>query len=573
MFVCMFFVGAANICCADDLGRLAKVILEARCARCHAGPGSSSGYEFDVRQRATMVPGTRASAPIVIPGKPELSTIVRITEGKSMPKRGSPEAELWSDSERKLIREWVLQGAPWPEVALKPRKRLPLAHVYKSMESHLRSAAPEQRPFLRFLVLTHWHNNEQVSDELLNQARLALGKTVNSLSRMREIVPTVAIDKENTVFVLDLRSIGWNQKRGDSPDVWSRMVRGYPYGLSFDNHTDADLKLASQAVSQMLPAEGVPWVLADWFVATTIRPPLYHVILNMPSTVTELEQELGVDAGANLLADQVKRAGFVKSGVSAQNRLVERHETKSGGYWKSYDFLADNPRANLIRFPLGPETIGLNANLAFKQDGGEMIFSLPNGLQAYFLADARGKRLDFGPIQVVGDNDRISGTHEIVNGVSCIACHRNGIIQVKDTIRDVNVLAGAQRERLLRWHPKSEVMKGQIEADQRRFADALNAVYKGVSGGAMPDSEPISTVVARYSRELLDINMVESELFLAPGKLKESLGEAGIKKLGLDFLATGNGMGRYLWEASSEGGESLMQSVGRELKYTPITIR
>jgi hypothetical protein len=116
-------------------------------------------------------------------------------------------------------------------------------------------------------------------------------------------------------------------------------------------------------------------------------------------------------------------------------------------------------------------------------------------------------------------------------------------------------------------------MKGQIEADQRRFADALNAVYKGVSGGAMPDSEPISTVVARYSRELLDINMVESELFLEPGKLKESLGEAGIKKLGLDFLATGNGMGRYLWEASSEGGESLMQSVGRELKYTPITIR
>ena len=32
------------------------------------------------------------------------------------------------------------------------------------------------------------------------------------------------------------------------------------------------------------------------------------------------------------------RAGFLKSGVSDHNRLIERHESNYGAYWVSYDF-------------------------------------------------------------------------------------------------------------------------------------------------------------------------------------------------------------------------------------------
>ncbi len=38
---------------------------------------------------------------------------------------------------------------------------------------------------------------------------------------------------------------------------------------------------------------------------------------------------------------------------------------------------------------------------AFHHDGGETIYSLPNGFQAYYLNKATGERLDKGPTAIV----------------------------------------------------------------------------------------------------------------------------------------------------------------------------
>ena len=51
--------------------------------------------------------------------------------------------------------------------------------------------------------------------------------------------------------------------------------------------------------------------------------------------------------------------------------------------------------------PLGPK--GKNG---FEHDGGESIFSLPNGFQAYYLNTADGKTLDKGPTNIVRDMSR-----------------------------------------------------------------------------------------------------------------------------------------------------------------------
>ena len=40
------------------------------------------------------------------------------------------------------------------------------------------------------------------------------------------------------------------------------------------------------------------------------------------------------------------------------------------------------------------------SNKAFKHDGSEVIFNLPNGLQAYLVTDAEGDRVDAPPIWV-----------------------------------------------------------------------------------------------------------------------------------------------------------------------------
>src|SRR5207248_3276926 len=130
----------------------------------------------------------------------------------------------------------------------------------------------------------------------------------------------------------------------------------------------------------------------------------------------ELRKWLQVDLLANFRDDKLWRAGFQASGVSGQNRCVERHDSPVGVYyWESYDFKPRRPRASLTRFPLGPAFAGNEfAKQAFTHDGGEMIFGLANGLQGYFLADGKGKRINEGPIDVVRDELQTSGSPAIV---------------------------------------------------------------------------------------------------------------------------------------------------------------
>ena len=122
---------------------------------------------------------------------------------------------------------------------------------------------------------------------------------------------------------------------------------------------------------------------------------LYHDILDLPETDRELETLLGVNAVENIrnaAGHRVWRAGFSDSGVSNNNRVVERHISRYGAYWKSYDFAGSVGTQNIFTHPL-----------SFTHDGGEIVFNLPNGLQAYYLADAGGRRLDAAPIDIVSN--------------------------------------------------------------------------------------------------------------------------------------------------------------------------
>ena len=67
-----------------------------------------------------------------------------------------------------------------------------------------------------------------------------------------------------------------------------------------------------------------------------------------------------------------------------------------------YDAAASGGRRNFANFPVGPSDAPNKKPTggAFEFDGGEIIFSLPNGLQAYMLANAEGARIDVGPTTI-----------------------------------------------------------------------------------------------------------------------------------------------------------------------------
>ena len=139
----------------------------------------------------------------------------------------------------------------------------------------------------------------------------------------------------------------------------------------------------------------VPLIHVDWFLATASLPPLYHDILRLPETDRELEKDLGIDVAENLRrapGRNVWRAGFNDSGPSLHNRVVERHTSRYGAYWKSYDFSGSVGKQHIFTYPL-----------SFEHDGGEIIFHLPNGLQAYYISNASGVRIDAAPTSIVRD--------------------------------------------------------------------------------------------------------------------------------------------------------------------------
>jgi hypothetical protein len=220
----------------------------------------------------------------------------------------------------------------------------------------------------------------------------------------------------------------------------------------------------------------VPLVRGDFFVAAASRPPLYHHVLQVPLTLSELlaRRFPEIDLGQDIQQENVVRAGFGRSGVSAYNRVVEWHRSSFGYFWMTYDFASDTGRRNIFRQPLGPGT----SEKEFEHDAAEIIFSLPNGLQGYMLVDAKGKRLDKGPTGITSDPRRPDRT--VTNGVSCMSCHFAGIIPKADEIRRTveanRSVFQISAETILALYPPKQVLDELFADNAAHFRRAATEV-------------------------------------------------------------------------------------------------
>ncbi|MGE3807725.1 MAG: tetratricopeptide repeat protein, partial [Gemmataceae bacterium] len=202
--------------------------------------------------------------------------------------------------------------------------------------------------------------------------------------------------------------------------------------------------------------------------------------------------------------------------VSRNNRLIERHESGSVVYWKSYDFAENTGVQNLFARPLGPG----RADSHFRHDGGELIFNLPNGLQAYMLVDGTGRRIDKGPTAIVSDPKRPD--RAVVNGLSCMSCHARGLIDKADQVRDhvlrnADSFARADRDTILALYPPRPRFVELLERDARRFQDAV-----AQTGAPLSATEPVAALAARFEAEL-DLSLTAAEASVRPEGLLAAL--------------------------------------------------
>lgn len=386
----------------------------------------------------------------------------------------------------------------------------------------------EDQKFIRYLTTGYHEQLSYKDDQQRAKHKITLIDSIsvllNSLSTGPTIVKPIAIDEGMCIFRIDLRSYRWTAEQ------YEKVVKGtnfaqpkpYPYTVAGDDN-----------ITQLKTLLGtdVPIVRADWFLFEAGKPENYHDLLSIEDTLAKLEQRTQIDRLANINstmnfpenAPLAIRAGIGrgKSGVSTNNRLIERHKAGFGSFWLSYDFAApaEGTFRDIFVSPLGPGNVGNVGSLkGFQPAGGEVIFNLPNNLQAYALLDENNGRINIAPTSVVfNPTDRIRAG-AITNGYACWSCHSTGLLAAKDEMRPFlqNQLSDAEKASLYgdratkalnAMHIPQAELDALITSDSKIHNDA---VVKARLVGTKPMAQMAWT--AQYYENDMTLAMVAAEL-------------------------------------------------------------
>ena len=498
----------------QNLAQQASAIFEQSCLNCHGEHGAFT-EEIIIDHTALIETGA------VVPRKPGASSLYQRLIEKRVEKRMPLGQPPLSPAAIRTIRQWILAGAPNWETLEQDGAFITPKKMLESIEKHLNALSPFDRAFARYFTLTHLYNAGGTT-EALHAYQRALSKLVNSLSWGRRVIKPQPIDAEATIFYIDLRDYEWEI----GTNRWALIEAEYPYKVEFNAPPQTVLREKLMRLREAMDCE-VPFVDVDWFVATASLPPLYHDILDLPETDRELETRLEVNVVENIrnaAGKRVWRAGFNDSGVSNNNRVVERHTSRYGAYWKSYDFAGSIGTQNIFTNPL-----------SFAHDGGEIVFNLPNGLQAYYLSDAGGTRLNEAPINIVSNPAASDPT--VRNGLSCIGCHTEGMKVFEDQVRSViqqNPNPPFNKDRALQLYTDKATMDVLVSEDTNRYRQALEA-----AGGIFGGIEPIQRFHEAFWRPLDADHAAASVGLLAKTFLQRIRQNVSLQNLGMLVLENG----------------------------------
>ncbi len=443
----------------DKVALAAFNALEKNCARCHqAGPTLKRAKPAKNFGNVMHLEELARDPNFVLPGNPDGSHLFIQIAKKEMPYDCYQEfdcEEEPSEAEVQAVYDWIKGLGDVAIAACTDRKPIDEETIVRAIGADLEAQPEHRRKGMRYITLSNFFTACAPETDMVRY-RQGVVKLLNSLSRNSDVLKMRTIDPDKTIIAFNLDDLDW------TAEDWNRIIGTYPYAMKPDV-TVYDTVAA-------LTETPLAWLRGDWFAFTASRPPLYYDLLKLPQSFAELEKDEEVDIKSNIEKFLAKRAGFQKSGVSKHNRLIERHAISTGYFWTSYDFKGDKPEQSLFVHPLGPDGPD-----AFRHDGGETIFSLPNGFQAYYLNTAAGGQLDKGPTEIVLDDSQLD--RAVTNGISCMGCHNQGIRFATDDVRahvlHDRIFSKEIREQVAALYPTPEEFKALLDEDAGRFRSAM----------------------------------------------------------------------------------------------------
>jgi serine/threonine-protein kinase len=381
--------------------------------------------------------------------------------------------------------------------------------LFQDVNSDLARADNDDQVFFRYISLTNRFTAGQCADAL-EKDRQGLAKMINMLSIDTGIEVPVPVNNEETLYRIDIRDLQWDRaidvEGTNFADVWEAIAANNPYAVEFVGD-DADDAKADAATD-------FPIMFADQMMDVAIIGNLYYAIIDVDVNqplATFISDELGIDVVANLEDEESIRAGTTKSRISRQDRLVQADdiEVRGGVLWQSFDF-EDDANESIFEDPFG-----------FAAGGTEAIFTLPNGMLGFIIADANDA--------IVEDSDILLDTNQnnfrAITSVSCSNCHAQGFIPVVDEVREI-ALANAREigldrdevEQLEGIYVSPQEFARKVQEDSQGFYQrALQLADLPIQGG-----DPVSSVFLRFDQDLR-IEDVAGDLGVTPDDLDENL--------------------------------------------------
>lgn len=246
-----------------------------------------------------------------------------------------------------------------------------------------------------------------------------------------------------------------------------------------------------------------PIYRCDWFISNVIVPPAYYNFLKLGEKAEDFDKLIFADEKLAEKARSQDKAVVITSMVARNNRTLNRSPTFTGGYvWRSHDSLKSTDDRNYVQFLLSE-----------KFDATEDIGTLPNGLQAYFLTDGQGKRIDFANPDIAIDNGAVDRL--VRTGRSCMICHADGIRPINDEVRSLTNKLKNPRELKLLVTRKEDFYRiedlfgsdldKQIVADQNLYRDA-------VSRASGLQSEVVARLISEIYNNYIENLLTQEEI-------------------------------------------------------------
>jgi mono/diheme cytochrome c family protein len=394
----------------------AENVLRVNCGGCH-GPQlttatARAGMNFidDIDELVSQGKITPLDA--------DNSPVVRRMREGSMPPLGTSGPRP-SDRDIAVVADFVDNPLFWPEY--RPAEScegqlLTFDQLYSDIERDLREQESRDRPFTRYLTLANRYNAGVCADAL-DRERFAILKVVNMLSTRATIGTPTPIDDDKLTFRIDIRDYNWDEGINNFRDGWEAIIAESPYAVPF---------VGDQADNAREDAEtDVPVLNADAFVDAAALGDLYYALIGVDTNqrlADFVSNDLGIDVQGDLEDGDVVRAGTTRSAISREDRVVERLRIggRQGVLWQSFDSAPGGGGGSIFSDPF---------NVA--QGGTDAIFTLPNGMLAFIIAD---------------DNDNIVTTSNLLldtfqddfiarTSVSCSNCHAQGFNMVTDEVK------------------------------------------------------------------------------------------------------------------------------------------